>query len=118
VEVGEQIVVILSTHLVDDVSELCPRLAIMGAGRILKTGEPKQLSEDLRGRLWSCVVPRDRAEALRSTQTVLSSRLKSGLMEVRVLAETAPAGMERADPTLEDVYFATLLRHGLAANLD
>ena len=118
VEVGEQIVVILSTHLVDDVSELCPRLAIMGAGRILRAGEPGQLSEELRGRLWSCVVPRERAEELRSTHTVLSCRLKSGLMEVRVLADTTPAGMERADPTLEDVYFATLLQHGLAANLD
>jgi len=118
VEVGEQIVVILSTHLVDDVSELCPRLAIMGAGRILKTGEPGQLSEELRGRLWSCVVSRERADELRTQHKVLSCRLKSGLMEVRAVADTPPAGMETADPTLEDVYFVTLLQHGLAANLD
>ena len=118
VEVGEQIVVILSTHLVDDVSELCPRLAIMGAGRILKTGEPRRLSDELRGRLWSCLVPRTRAEELRSTHIVLSSRLRTGLMEVRAVSDTPPAGMEAAEPTLEDVYFDTLLRHGLAANPD
>ena len=117
-EVGEEIVVILSTHLVDDVSELCPRLAIMGEGRILKTGEPRSLSDELRGRLWSCVVPHGAAEELRTRHTVLSSRLKAGLTEVRVLADQPPAEMAAASPTLEDVYFATLLHHGLSANLD
>jgi ABC-type multidrug transport system ATPase subunit len=118
VEVGEEIVVILSTHLVDDVSELCPRLAIMGAGRILKTGEPRVLGEELRGRLWTCVVPRAAVEELRTRCAVLSCRLKAGLTEVRAVAEQPPAGMTAASPTLEDVYFATLLQQGLAANLD
>jgi ABC-type multidrug transport system ATPase subunit len=118
VEVGEDIVVILSTHLVDDVSELCPRLAIMGAGRILKTGEPRRLGDELRGRLWSCVVSHRAATELRASHTVLSARLKAGLTEVRVLAERAPPEMTPASPTLEDVYFAALLEHGLAANLD
>jgi ABC-2 type transport system ATP-binding protein len=118
VEVGEEIVVILSTHLVDDVAELCPRLAIMGAGRVLKTGEPRPLVEELRGRLWSCVVPRGGVTELRARHTVLSSRLKAGLTEVRALADEAPPGMTAAPPMLEDVYFATLLQHGLAANLD
>ena len=117
-EVGEQIVVILSTHIVDDVSELCPRLAIMGAGRILKTGEPQQLCDELRGRLWSCVVSHDAAEELRRLHPVLSCRLKAGQTEVRLLADQAPPGMSAASPSLEDVYFATLRQHGLAANLD
>ena len=117
-EVGEQIVVILSTHIVDDVSELCPRLAIMGAGRILKTGEPQQLCDELRGRLWSCVVSHDMAEELRGRQPLLSSRLKAGRTEVRVLADQPPSGMSAASPSLEDVYFATLQEHGLAANID
>jgi ABC-2 type transport system ATP-binding protein len=118
VEVGKDVVVILSTHLVDDVADLCPRLAIMGAGRILKTGEPRRLSDELRGRLWSCVVPRDAIEELGARHAVLSCRLKGGLTEVRVLAEQPPANMSAASPTLEDVYFATLLEHGLAANAD
>jgi ABC-type multidrug transport system ATPase subunit len=118
VEVGEEIVVILSTHLVDDVAELCPRLAIMGAGRILKTGEPRPLGEELRGQLWTCVVPRAAVEDLRAGCTVLSCRLKAGLTEVRALAEQPPPGMTAASPTLEDVYFSTLLQQGLAANLD
>ena len=118
VEVGAEVVVILSTHIVDDVAELCPRLAIMGSGRILKTGEPRQLTDELRGRLWSCVVPPSGVARLRTEHTVLSCRLKGGLTEVRVLAEEAPANMTEASPTLEDVYFATLLQHGLTANLD
>ncbi|MGV3592865.1 MAG: ABC transporter ATP-binding protein [Gammaproteobacteria bacterium] len=118
VEVGTDIVVILSTHLVDDVEDLCPRLAIMGNGRILATGEPRRLVDALRGRLWSCIVPHAAAQDLRERHQVLSCRLKAGLMEVRVLAEQPPPGMAAAEPTLEDVYFATLLQHGLAANLE
>jgi len=118
VEVGEDIVVILSTHLVDDVAELCPRLAIMGAGRILKTGEPRQLTDELRGRLWSCIVPRGAVEELRARYVVLSCRLKAGLTEVRALAEQPPPEMTAVSPMLEDVYFGTLRQHGLAANLD
>jgi ABC-type multidrug transport system ATPase subunit len=118
VEVGEEIVVILSTHIVDDVSELCPRLAIMGAGRILKTGETELIVDELRGRLWSCVVPSSAVQELHGRHTVLSSRLKAGLTEVRVLADQPPPNMTATSPTLEDVYFATLLQHGLAADLD
>jgi ABC-type multidrug transport system ATPase subunit len=118
VEIGEGIVVILSTHLVDDVADLCPRLAIMGAGRILKTGETQRLGEELRGCLWSRAVPSGSVQEWRALHTVLSCRLKAGLTEVRVLAEHQPPGMTAATPTLEDVYFATLLRNGLASNLD
>jgi ABC-2 type transport system ATP-binding protein len=118
VEVGEDMVVILSTHLVDDVEELCPQLGIMGNGRILKTGEPRRLIDELRGRLWSCVVPRSAAADMRTSHNVLSCRLKAGLMEVRVIADQAPVAMTAATPTLEDVYFATLQQHGLAANLE
>jgi ABC-type multidrug transport system ATPase subunit len=118
VEVGEDIVVILSTHLVDDVADLCPNLAIMGQGRILKSGKPPQLVDALRGCLWSCVVPRPEAQQLRAQHSMISSRLKAGAMEVRVLADAAPRGMVAAAPTLEDVYFATLVQHGLTANLD
>lgn len=118
VEVGTEVVVILSTHIVEDVAELCPRLAIMGNGRILATGQPAELIDELRGRLWSSVLPPADAAQVRARHAVLSSRLMSGSVEVRVFAEQPPAGMAATIPTLEDVYFATLLKHGLAANLD
>jgi ABC-type multidrug transport system ATPase subunit len=117
-EVSQDIVVILSTHIVDDVAELCPRLAIMGQGRILRQGEPKALIAALQGRLWTTLVGRDDVEALRARHTVVSSRLRDGRIEVRVTAAEAPPGMSAASPDLEDVYFATLIEHGLTANLD
>ena len=118
VELGQDRVVILSTHLVDDVEDLCPQLAIMGQGRILAEGQPGTLIDALDNRLWMAVVPRDQVTSLRAQHKVLSCRLKSGSMEVRVLATQCPPGMEKAVPTLEDVYFATLQQHGLTANLE
>lgn len=118
VELGQDRVVILSTHLVDDVEDLCPQLAIMGQGRILAEGRPAVLIDALRDRLWMAVVPRDQVAGLRAQHKVLSCRLKSGSMEVRILAPQCPPGMERAKPTLEDVYFATLQQRDLAANLE
>lgn len=117
-EISEDVVVILSTHLVDDVSELCPRLAIMGQGRILQQGESRALIAQLRGKLWTTLVSRDEAAQLRQQHAVLSCRLRSGQMEVRAMAAEQPAGMVAAAPDLEDVYFATLHQHGLAANLE
>ena len=117
-EVSEEVIVILSTHIVDDVAELCPRLAIMGQGRILQQGEPRALIDGLRGKLWTTLTTRHDAEQLRQRHAVLSCRLRVGLMEVRVMAADQPAGMVAATPDLEDVYFATLHRHGLTANLE
>lgn len=117
-EVGEDVVVILSTHIVDDIADLCPRLAIVGQGRILEAGEQDALIAALRGRVWTTVVTRDEARQLRSRFDVLTDRTKAGRMEVRVMAETQPDGMTPASPTLEDVYFATLSRHGMAAGQD
>ncbi len=117
-QVGEEIVVILSTHIVDDVAELCPRLAIMGQGRILQQGEPPALIASLVGRLWTTLVSRDEADKLRKQYAVLSCRLRGGRMEVRAMAAEQPAGMVAAVPDLEDVYFATLHAHGLTANLE
>jgi ABC-2 type transport system ATP-binding protein len=117
-EVSEAVVVILSTHIVDDVAELCPRLAIMGQGRILQQGDSKALVAHLRGKLWTTLVSRDEAERLRKQHAVLSCRLRTGQMEVRAMAPEQPAGMVAATPDLEDVYFATLHQHGLTANLE
>jgi len=112
-EVGEDVVVILSTHIVDDVAALCTRVAIMAAGRILRVGEPHALTAELDGRLWSAAVDKADIERLRATRTIISTRIAAGRTEVRVLADAAPAGMNAARPTLEDVYFVTLQEHGI-----
>ncbi len=117
-EVGEDVVVILSTHIVEDVAGLCPLVAIMGEGRILRHGEADALVAALSGRVWTAVIPRDDARQLQTQVPVLASRWKNGRMEVRVLADTPPAGMTPVAPTLEDVYFSTLHGHGLTAPLD
>lgn len=117
-EVGEDVVVILSTHIVDDVADLCPRLAIMGQGRILQAGEPDTLIAALLGRVWTSLVTRDEARHLRDRFSVLTDRTKAGRMEVRVLADTRPEGMTPAAPTLEDVYFATLRQHAVTVGQD
>ncbi len=112
--IGEEVVVILSTHIVEDVADLCPRMAIMGEGRILIGGSPDQLTGRLRGRLWRRVVDLNEVAEWRASLPVVSTRLVAGRVEVRLVAEAAPRDdLEPATPSLEDVYFATLLEHGL-----
>ena len=109
VEIGEEVIVLLSTHIVSDVSDLCPNLAIMNKGRVLATGTPAQLVASLHGRVWSSSVPRDRVAALREQFAVISTRLYTGLTQVNVIAASRPApGFEPIDPTLEDAYFAAI----------
>ncbi len=117
-EVGEDVVVILSTHIVDDVADLCPRVAIMGQGRILQHGSAEALVAALQGRVWTSLVAREDARVLGAQFPVLALRLKAGRTEVRVLADAQPPGMTPSAPTLEDVYFSTLRQHGMTANLD
>ncbi|MEZ5560249.1 MAG: ABC transporter ATP-binding protein [Pseudomonadales bacterium] len=117
--IGQDVVIILSTHIVEDVADLCSRMAIMGQGRILVEGEPERLRARLDGRLWRRIVPMAEASALRARLPVVSTRLVAGQVEIRVVAESAPeAGFTAAVPTLEDVYFATLLQHGMSVELD
>jgi ABC-type multidrug transport system ATPase subunit len=117
-EVGEDRVVVLSTHIVDDVADLCSTIAIMGQGRILKGGEPKKLIEEMNGKLWTKVVSKQDVERIRANHTVLSTRFRSGSTEVRILADEKPAGATAAAPELEDVYFSVLIEHGLKDNLE
>jgi ABC-type multidrug transport system ATPase subunit len=121
-EVGEETVVILSTHIVDDVEELCARVAIMGRGRILKVGEPLQMIREMNGKLWTQVVKREEVAEIRARHTALSTllsgRLKAGSIEIRALSDAQPEGMQPAAPELEDVYFSTLIEHNLKDNLE
>ena len=108
-EIGENVVVILSTHIVDDVSELCTRVAIIDQGRVLLTGDPRGLISQLEGKIWSSAMDKGEAEKLANTMTVLSTRQVAGQRVVRVLGAEAPGhGLEPVPPDLEDVYFAAL----------
>lgn len=108
-EIGEEIVVILSTHIVDDVSDLCRRMAIICKGQVLLTGEPAKAIENLRGRIWSKTLDRDDLPAVQAEHSVISTHLAGGRTVVHVYAESSPgAGFESVRASLEDVYFTTL----------
>jgi len=108
-EIGESVIVLLSTHIVADVSDLCREMAVLHQGRVLLSGQPRALTEGLDGRVWRRTVDRTDLEALRSRHTVLSTRLVEGRTAVRVLADACPEpGFETAAPDLDDVYFAAL----------
>jgi ABC-2 type transport system ATP-binding protein len=116
-EIGEQVVVILSTHIVDDVTDLCPRMAIIAGGRIVASGHPRTLIDGLQGRVWARTVDRGALPALRERLDVIATRLREGRTVVHVTGDRAPeAGFEPVTATLEDVYFATLAAQRAAAS--
>ncbi|MET0342541.1 MAG: ABC transporter ATP-binding protein [Polyangiales bacterium] len=107
--VGEQVVVLLSTHIVEDVTDLCPSMAILARGKVRMTGSPRDAVDALRGRVWSKVVPKGELDAHKATFEVLSTRLVAGRTQVHVHALEAPgAGFGAVEPGLEDVYFRVL----------
>ncbi|WP_397402398.1 ABC transporter ATP-binding protein [Phenylobacterium sp.] len=108
-EIGENVVVILSTHIVEDVSDLCPSMAVLAAGRILVEGAPADLVERLSGRVWRKIIDRAELDAQRARHDVIASRLAAGRLIIHVLADTSPdADFEPVQGGLEDVYFSTL----------
>ncbi|TAJ74806.1 MAG: ABC transporter ATP-binding protein [Phenylobacterium sp.] len=108
-EIGENVVVILSTHIVDDVSDLCPRMAVLAGGRILREGAPSDLVEGLSGKVWKKIIDRGELDAERAQHQVISTRLAGGRTVIHVLADTVPgSGFEPVQGGLEDVYFSTL----------
>ncbi len=108
-EIGENVVVILSTHIVDDVSDVCSKMAIIADGRVLRTGEPESAIDALRGRTFRRTIERNELEEYRERYTVISTRLFAGQTVVHVLAEQAPdASFAPVEPGLDDVYFTTL----------
>jgi ABC-type multidrug transport system ATPase subunit len=108
--IGQNVVVILSTHIVEDVRELCSRMAIISEGQLLLEGVPNQTIEKLRGKIWKKVVATDaEREAIEKAFRVISTHLLGGLHEVRVYAESAPGdGFAPTETDLEDVYFFNL----------
>jgi ABC-type multidrug transport system ATPase subunit len=105
-------VVLLSTHIVEDVSELCTRMAIIDQGAILLEAEPAHAIEELRGRIWRRVVARDALAALEQEHAVISTKLFAGRTVARVHNDVSPGpDFEPADADLEDVYFSAMAGH-------
>ncbi|WP_334164606.1 ABC transporter ATP-binding protein [Phenylobacterium sp.] len=115
-EIGENVVVILSTHIVEDVADLCPKMAILAGGKILREGAPAQLMGDLKGRIWTKTIDRHELDGVKAAHEVISTRLAAGRTVVHVLADKAPdAGFAPVEGGLEDVYFSTLAASRRAA---
>ena len=108
-EIGDKVVVILSTHIVEDVADLCPRMAVLADGRILLEGAPLDLIAATRGTIWQKTIDRSDLDAARAQHRVISTRLFAGRTIIHVMADTAPGeGFEPVPGGLEDVYFSTL----------
>jgi len=108
-EIGENVVVILSTHIVEDVTDLCPRMAIISQGRVLLSGQPAEALSALQGRVWRKVIAHSDIEGCKSRFVVLSTRLSGGKTIIHVLADGLPEeGFTAVAPDLEDVYFGQL----------
>jgi len=108
-EIGENVVVILSTHIVEDVADLCARMAIIAGGRIVLEGTPDALSGGLRGRIWRRTIEKEALADFQARFAVISNRLKGGQTVIHVVADTQPeTGFEAVEGGLEDLYFATL----------
>jgi ABC-type multidrug transport system ATPase subunit len=115
-EIGENVVVILSTHIVEDVADLCPRMAVLADGRVQLEGSPLELIHSTRGRIWMKAVDRGELPSHRDRYEVLSTRLFAGRTIVHVLADGDPGdGFAPVDAGLQDVYFSTLAQSRRAA---
>ena len=111
-ELGENSVVLLSTHIVEDVSELCTKMAIIDRGEILLEAEPPRAVEELRGRIWRRVIAKEELAAVQRDHAVISTKLLAGRTVVYVYGEGAPApGYEPFEPGLEEVYFSAMSGH-------
>ncbi|WP_426266604.1 ABC transporter ATP-binding protein [Sphingomonas sp. LHG3443-2] len=108
-EIGETVVVILSTHIVEDVADLCPRMAVLAGGRVQLEGAPHELIKSTRSRVWTRPIDRAELADFRASFDVISTRLMGGQTVVHVLSDCDPGkGFKAAEGDLEDVYFATL----------
>ncbi len=115
-DIGENKVVILSTHIVDDVEELCSKLAVLVDGKILSTGEPQHLVDSLSGRIWRKLISKQQLKDHQDRYDIISTRLKAGQTVIHAMADQQPDdSFEQLSPDLEDVYFSTLFKSRQAA---
>ena len=112
--IGENVIVILSTHIVEDVSDLCSKMAIIKDGKVKLVGEPLTLVKDLKAQVWTGLVTKKDFKNVKNDHQVISSKLSMGKVQIRVLSDQEPiAGFKQVDPEIEDLYFATINELGL-----
>ena len=108
-EIGENVIVILSTHIVEDVSDLCGSMAIIKDGQVKIVGEPQVLIKELTTQVWTGLVEKKDFKSIKKNHQVISSRLSMGKVQIRVLDDNEPIpGFSQASPEIEDLYFATI----------
>jgi ABC-type multidrug transport system ATPase subunit len=113
-EIGENVIVILSTHIVEDVRNLCPKMAILSNGEIISEGNPKDLVASIEGKIWTKMVPKKDIEVYKKTFDVISTKLVAGDTQIRVLSDYIPEdSFEAITPNLEDFYFAMLFNNSV-----
>ncbi|HJT75374.1 MAG TPA: ABC transporter ATP-binding protein [Chitinophaga sp.] len=109
-EIGEQIIVILSTHIVEDVRSLCSRMAIINKGGLIASGAPAQFIDQLKGSIWSKTIDKKEWRQYADNYCVISSQLNAGQLNIHIHAPVQPGnGFMPVSPVLEDVYFTQLL---------
>ena len=107
--IGENVIVILSTHIVEDVSDLCSKMAIIKDGKVKLVGEPLTLVKDLKAQVWTGLVTKKDFKNIKNDHQVISSKLSMGKVQIRVLNDQEPIdGFKQVDPEIEDLYFATI----------
>jgi len=108
-EIGENVIVILSTHIVEDVSDLCSNMAIIKEGEVKVVGEPINLIKDLTKQVWMGFVNKKDYKNITETHQVISSKLSMGKVQIRILGDNEPIkGFTQTQPEIEDLYFATI----------
>lgn len=109
-EIGENVIVILSTHIVEDVRNLCSRMAILSNGKIISEGNPKDLVASINDKIWTKIISKKDLEVYKKAFNVISTKLVAGDTQIRVLSNTnlEDDGFEKITPNLEDFYFTTL----------
>lgn len=107
-DISTEIIVILSTHLVEDVKNLCSEMTVMEKGQILKIGKPKELVAELENKIWSKSIKKDELEYYQSNFHLISQQLIERTLHITILSETKPKGFDAVIPLLEHVYFQTL----------
>ena len=108
-EIGENIIVILSTHIVDDVSDLCNDMAIILNGKLRLKGKPLELIKKINGMVWQGLVEKSDAEDVKNDERLISSRLYMGKVKIRLLSKEKPMeGFEITQPEIEDLYFSAI----------
>ncbi|MBI3501291.1 MAG: ABC transporter ATP-binding protein [Bacteroidetes bacterium] len=114
-EIGENIIVILSTHIVEDVTDLCANMAIINKGEVLVKGEPLKLMESLRGKIWEKMIEKSELPNYKTMFNVISSRMYAGKSIVHVHSDAQPDSFKQVEANLEDVYFSNISLHKEAA---